>query len=326
MKITACAPANIAFIKYWGKKDDVLRLPLNSSISMNLSGCFTETTVEFDQEYKEDEVAMVGEEISEKEKKRITAHLSRIRELAKLSDFVQVATRNNFPKSSGIASSASGFAALTLAGTRAAGLVLSERDLSILARIGSGSACRSVPSGFVEWKYGGKGDDSYAYSLYPHTYWDLRDIIVIVKTSEKKIGSTEGMENVWSSPFFPARLKDVKNKIKKIKEALKKKNFKLLGETTEEEAINMHSVMMTQRPPLFYWDEGTMEIIRAVQDWREQGLSVYFTIDAGPNVHLIAEGKNEKEVVRRVNFLKNIKEIIINRPARGARLTKDNLF
>lgn len=326
MKITAFAPANIALIKYWGKKDEELRLPLNSSISMTLDKCFTITTVEFDKKYKTDSFGIVGEEVNEKEKMRVFKHLDRVRKLAKINLRAKVLSKNSFPKSSGIASSASGFAALTLAATKAAGLNLSKKELSILARLGSGSACRSIPDGFVEWKKGERSDDSYAYSLYPASYWDLRDIICIVNLPGKKIGSTEGMENAKSSLFFKGRLKNLKNKIEKIKKALKERNFMLLGKTIEEEAINMHVVAMTQKPPIFYWNKDTMEIIQSVFLWRNKGLLVYFTIDAGPNVHLICEGKNEEEVFKKAKVIKGVKDIIINKPAKGAEIIKRDLF
>lgn len=329
MKVTAVAPANIAFIKYWGKKNEELRLPANSSISLNLDKCFTITTVEFAKKYKNDSFEIIGEKVSNKEKERVFKHLERIRNLTNLSAGglkAKVVSKNSFPKSAGIAASASGFAALTLAGVKAVGLDLSEKELTILARLGSGSACRSIPDGFVEWKTGDKSEDSYAYSLYPANYWDLRDIICIVETEKKKVSSTEGMEKAWSSPFYRIRLESLRNKIEKIKKAMAEKNFKLLGEITEEEAINMHCVMMTQKPALFYWTKETIEIIQAVLLWRNQGTPVYFTIDAGPNVHLICQGRDEKKVVKKVKLIKGVKGTIINKPADGTRVIKEDLF
>lgn len=341
MKATAKAPANIALIKYWGKKDEKLRLPLNSSISMNLSNCYTVATVEFSKRFQKDFVGISSVEAKKlpthrpfghavgkdgKEEKRVITHLERIRKLAKSNLKAKVVSKNSFPQSAGIASSASGFAALTLAATKAVGLDLSEKEFSILARLGSGSACRSIPDGFVEWKKGKTSKDSFAYSLYPPNYWDLRDIIVIVQKKEKKIGSSSGMKNVKTSPFFKARLASINGRIRKIKQALKEKDFKLLGETIEEEAINMHCVIMTQKPALFYWNSVTIEIIKAVQKWREKYLSVYFTIDAGSSIHLICQAKDEKEVVKRINQLNGVLDVIINKPARGAHIINKHLW
>jgi len=165
-KATAIAPANIAFIKYWGKKDERLRLPMNSSVSMNLSNVFTKTTVKLLPHLKRDEIVFLGEKTTKKEEKRAIKHLERIRKKARIKTKAKVVTRNNFPKATGLASSAAGFAALTLAGTAAAGLKLSKKELSILARLGSGSACRSIPDGFVEWKKGTSSLTSYARMLF----------------------------------------------------------------------------------------------------------------------------------------------------------------
>jgi len=325
MKVTAKAPANIAFIKYWGRKDEKLRLPVNDSISMNLSEIYTLTTVEFLPNLKSDEIEIVGEKISEEGKARIIAHLERIRQLAKIKTFAKVKTKNNFPKGTGLASSASGFAALTLAGTLAGGLKLSLKQLSILARQGSGSACRSIPDGFVEWKAGNSSETSYAYSLYPPEWWDIRDIIAIVGETSKKVSSSEGHVLAESSPFYQPRILGMKKKLQDLKRTLKIKDFEKFGEIVEAEAINMHAVMMTSQPPLFYWLPKTVEIILKVGDWREVGIPVYFTIDAGPNVHLICLKKDEKEIVKRLKKLK-IKKIIVNQPTKGARIISKHLF
>lgn len=340
MKATATAPANIAFIKYWGKKDDELRLPINSSISMNLSEAHTTTTVEFKWGLKQDQVIFLGDENSSKltrpllfgrnyeskEALRVIKHLDRFRKIAKLNLKAEVVTRNNFPRSTGVASSASGFAALTVAAASALGLKLSEKELTIFARLGSGSACRSIPDGFVIWEAGKSSETSFAQSLYPESYWDLCDILVIVKTSAKKVSSTVGMELAKTSPFFTSRLLSLPLRIEKVRTALKKKNFRLLGETIEEECVNMHAVMMTQTPPLFYWNGATLEIIKAVREWREGMLPVYFTVDAGPNVHLICESKYQDVVLNKVKQIKDIERIIVNKPASGTHLVYKHLF
>lgn len=326
MKITVKAPANIAFIKYWGKKDPNLRLPLNSSISMNLSNVFTLTTVEFLSELDGDEIEMEGERIVGKEAGRIITHLNRVRKLAGIKFKARVKTKNNFPKGTGVASSASGFAALTLAATSAAGLDLSEKELSVLARLGSGSACRSIPDGFVEWKKGKSSQTSYAQMIFSPKHWDIRDIVVIVAAKEKKVSSTEGHKLALTSPFFKQRIKNLPKKIEEIRNALKKRNFSGFGEIVEQEAINMHAVMMTSEPPLFYWLPKTLEVIKAVREWREKGINAYFTIDAGPNVHIICQGKDEKRIRKRLKNIAGIKKVIVNKPARGAHLINKHLF
>jgi diphosphomevalonate decarboxylase len=322
MKIKARAPSNIAFIKYWGKKNEKLRIPANSSISMNLSDAYTETSVNFNEDLRDDLVIIDGKKIEGKEKERISEHMDIIRKMAGIGTFAEVESKNNFPKGAGIASSASGFAALTVAGAKASGLNLSEKELSILARLGSGSACRSIPDGFVEWKTGSKSNNSYAYSIKPSGYWDICDVIAVVGEKVKKVGSTEGHRKAKESPFYKARISGMNEKIKNIKLALKNKDFTRFGEIIEEEAINMHTVMMTGKPPLFYWLPKTLEVMQSVVAWRESGLETYFTIDAGPNIHIICMAKDAKKVKAKLEKIQGVKKIIINRASEGACILK----
>lgn len=320
MKVVAKAPANIAFIKYWGKKNEKLRLPANSSISMNLSETFTTTSIEVDKNLKDDFVKINGKVADAKELERVLLHLERIRKLAKIKFKAKVESVNNFPKGTGIASSASGFAALTLAAVSAYGLTLSERKLSTLARLGSGSACRSIPDGFVEWKEGKTSDSSFAYSLYPPNYWDIRDLIVVVEEESKKVSSTKGHDLAESSPFFKIRIRGMNNKIRELKDALSQRDSTKFGEIIEAEALNMHAVMMTSRPSLLYWLPETLKIMLAIVNWRNMGLEAYFTLDAGPTVHVICEGKNVAKLVKQLKKLEGIKDIIVNTPSIGARV------
>jgi len=189
---TAQAFANIAFIKYWGNRDNVLRLPMNNSISMNLDGLYTRTTVSFQPSLPFDELIINGHEIRGAGLDRISYLLDIIRGMAGIQERAEVISENNFPSGAGIASSAAAFAALALAGSKAAGLSLSEPELSRLARRGSGSAARSIPGGFVEWQAGTGDDDSFAFSIAEPGHWDLVDCVAIVSASHKKTGSTEG--------------------------------------------------------------------------------------------------------------------------------------
>ena len=314
MMRTAIAPANIAFIKYWGKADEALRLPLNPSISMNLSACITTTTVEFSPDFTEDEIKLLDGEFSADEIKRTIKSLELIRTKANKNYFARVTTKNTFPKGAGAAASASGFAALTVAGFAALGVNLSEKELTSFARLGSGSACRSIPDGFVQW------NNEFAYSIHPPEYWDLRDILVIVDAHMKKVSTTEGMKTVQTSPFLASRLAALPERIARLKDAMQKKNFGTFGEIIEEECLDMHHVMQTQTPPLFYWNDTTKIVIDKVKNWRKDGLPVYFTIDAGPNVHLICEGNDEEKVMNKVKLLKGVKKIIVNKPAKGAHI------
>ncbi len=323
MKATAIAPSNIAFTKYWGKKDEVLRLPENGSISMCLSNLLTTTTVEFSEKYKKD-----GVSINEKEggAGRIIKHLDRVRKLAGINQKAKVVSNNNFPSGTGLSSSASGFAALTLAASKAAGLNLSEKELSILARQGSGSACRSIPSGFVEWLDSETSKDSYAKTIFPVDYWAIADVVAIVSEGKKEVATSVGMQKAQSSPFMNLRLSHMEQKNKLCKKLIKERNFKEFGELLEAEALELHTIMLTQRPALIYWTPGTLQIMQLVSHWRADGIPVYFTINTGQDIHLICEEKNALKVVKKLKELDFVKDIIVNTPGEGTRLSENHLF
>lgn len=326
MKATAIAPTNIAFTKYWGKKDESLRLPENGSISMCLSNLLTTTTVEFSPKYKKGSVEINGGGVEKGEAERVIKHLDRVRKLTGINFKAKVVSKNNFPIGTGLSSSASGFAALSLAAATAAGLNLSEKQLSILARQGAGSACRSIPSGFVEWLDGNTSDTSYAKQIFPPTHWKIADVVAIVSEGKKEISSTVGMEFAKSSPFMKLRLSKMKVKNKQVKKFIAERNFKALGELTEQEALELHSIMLTQYPPLIYWTPGTLQIMKLVSHWRAEGIPVYFTINTGQDIHLIVEQKNVKKVVSKLKGLDFVKDIIINTPGEGTRLSNQHLF
>jgi diphosphomevalonate decarboxylase len=324
-KATAVAPSNIAFIKYWGRKDEVLRLPENGSISMNLSDLLTTTTVEFNSSFKKDEIIFSGNKDNFVESMAVK-HIDRIRKLAKINTKVKIVTENNFPTGTGLSSSASGFAALTLAGVAAAGLKLSEKELSILARQGSGSACRSIPDGFVEWIDGDTSEKSYAVSLYKKDYWDIVDVVVVTSKQKKDVPSSIGHTLAKSSPFFSARKKHMKEKIALCKKYLKEKNFQKFGELIEAEALELHAIYLTSNPSLIYLMPESLRVIKLVKKWRENKLPVYFTVNTGQDVHLICEKKNAKKVTELVKKIEGVEKTIVNYSSNGAHLTDKHLF
>ncbi|MDD5416284.1 MAG: diphosphomevalonate decarboxylase [Candidatus Daviesbacteria bacterium] len=328
-KVTAIAPSNIAFTKYWGRKDEVLRLPANSSISMCLSNLLTTTTVEFSDKYTKDEILLNGQTPKDIETERVIKHLDRIRKLANPPAGglkAKVSSENNFPIAVGLSSAASGFAALTLAASKAAGLNLSEKQLSILARQASGSACRSIPSGFVEWLDGNTSETSYATRIFPADWWKIADVVAIVSTVRKEVPTSIGHTAAQSSPFMALRLSRMKEKNKLVKRLIKERNFKEFGEFVEQEALELHTIMLTQYPPLIYWTPGTLTIMKLAGVWRAEGLPVYFTINTGQNIHLICEQENVGAVKAKLQELKEVKEIIVNTPGEGARLSQNHLF
>lgn len=320
MKATAIAPSNVAFVKYWGRKDEKLRLPENGSISMNLSGLQTTTTVEFNDKFKRDEIILNGIK-EELENNRAVKHLDRVRLLAKIDLKAKVNTTNNFPTGTGLSSSASGFAALTLASATAAGLNLSEKELSILARQGSGSACRSIPNGFVEWLDGDTSDTSYGKSIFPPDYFEIADTVAVVSTEKKFLATSEGQKSARTSPFFPERLRLIPDKITRVKKAIEDRDFTVFGKLVEAEALEFHSILFTSEPPLFYWTPQTVAVMKMVQAWRrEESVEAYFTINTGQDIHVLSRSEDAEDVERRLAGLPEVIKTISNIPSKGAQL------
>ncbi|MCD8484380.1 diphosphomevalonate decarboxylase [Candidatus Woesebacteria bacterium] len=322
MKATAEAPANIAFIKYWGNADANLRLPHHNTISMNLSGAKTTTTVEFVSSLDADEVFLGGSKVDGTGAERVSKVLDHIRKISGNKQRARVTTHNSFPTAAGIASSASGFAALAVAAASAAGLSLTEQELSTVARLGSGSATRSIPDGFVEWHAGSSHETSFAESLYAPEYWDIVDIITVVDADQKKVSSTLGHSLADTSLLYPARLASMKEKVESVKRALAEKDFPRFGELIEEESLNLHAIMMTSRPSVLYWSPATVRVLQALREWRQEGLLAYSTMDAGANVHVITRGEDETAVTQRLQALKGVEKTILGKPAAGAHLVK----
>jgi diphosphomevalonate decarboxylase len=325
-KATAVAHPNIAFIKYWGNRDDELRLAANPSLSMNLGDLYTTTTVTFEKKRERDEIILDDQAAGEAASARVSNHLDLVRQQAKLKAGARVVSRNNFPTGVGVASSASGFAALTLAACAAAGLDLTEAQLSVLARRGSGSASRSVPGGYTEWLMGRGSASSFARSVAPSSHWDLRDVVVVVSHEHKVIGSSRGHGLAVGSPLHAARVATVPAMLAECKRALLARDLTSLGRIIEQDAIMMHAVMMSSRPPLYYWAPATLAIIQAVQDWRRHGLAVYFTIDAGPNVHLICEASYLRQVEGHARGMRDVIDVLVSGPGGPARLVEEHLF
>ena len=327
MKASAQAPSNIAFTKYWGKIDQALRIPENGSISMNLSNLLTTTTVEFSDSYQKDEITINDIRKEGESVIRVIKHLDRIRKLANRKEKAKVVSFNDFPSGTGLSSSASGFAALTVAACHALNLKLSEIELSIQARLGSGSACRSIPSGFVEWFPGETNETSYAAQLFPSDYWSIADVVVIVSTGRKDVPTTEGQKKASTSPFLPVRVSHMQKKNEQVKEFIRNREFEKFGELIESEALELHAMMLTQNPPLIYWLPGTVMIMKMVQKWRREGLPVYFTLNTGQDVHLVCQKKDVDMLVRLIRQVGEIvKKIIVNTPSKGTHVVQEHLF
>ncbi len=320
---TAQAHPNIAFIKYWGNRDDVLRLPMNGSISMNLAGLTTRTAVSFQHSLAMDELIINGHEVTGAGLNRVAYILDIIRGLANIHDHAEIVSENNFPAGAGIASSAAAFAALALAGSKAAGLNLSEAELSRLARRGSGSASRSIPGGFVEWQVGTTDEDSFAFSIAPADHWSLVDYVAVVSASHKQTGSTEGHAIAPTSPLQAARVADAPRRLDLCRKAILDKDFDSFASIVELDSDMMHAVMMTSTPALHYWKPSSLEVMSCVRQWRMDGLQVCYTVDAGANVHVICPETQAAAVEKSLSELSGVENVLVARAGGPAQIIKN---
>lgn len=284
----AYAPTNVALCKYWGKRDEELNLPVTSSLSVSLPDKGAMTTV-FIKENAPDVVVLNEQELAPDSAftKRIVEFLNLFRLNASLHFKIDI--KMNIPVAAGLASSACGFASLVSALNDLFQWNLPQRNLSILARLGSGSAARSLWPGFVEWHAGVAPDgmDSYAEPL-PFEWPELHIGILTIKNTEKPISSREAMlKTVNTSLLYGNWPKKVARDIIILRQAMQVKNFALLGGTSESNALTMHATMLSSWPPICYFLPETIAAMHKVWDLRRDGLELYFTEDAGPNLKLL---------------------------------------
>ncbi|CQR48431.1 Homoserine kinase [Paraliobacillus sp. PM-2] len=312
MRASVKAHTNIALIKYWGKRDEQLFLPTNNSLSVTLDKFYTITTVEFDELLQSDQFFLNGKQAESNEMKKVAQFLDRVRTKANRTIYAKVDSENHVPTAAGFASSASGYAALAAASAKAIGLNLNQRELSQLARQGSGSASRSIFGGYVEWNKGIEedGSDCYAAPILDTDAWDLRVLSVEVTTKAKKVLSRAGMKRtVETSPFFAGWLEAVEEDLITIKQALQERDFTKLGQVVEANALKMHATTLGANPPFMYWQSATVEVMQEVQALRERGIEAYFTIDAGPNVKVVCQPEDEQKIHDALAFLHVVHDI-----------------
>lgn len=320
----AVAHPNIAFIKYWGNRDDLFRLPANGSISMNLGNLFTQTQVEFSPDFTQDSLSINHQSIIDQSLVRVSAFLDLLRSMSHNEYNARVTSSNNFPTGAGIASSAAAFAALALAATSALGLELDEASLSRLARRGSGSACRSIPTGFVEWQPGEDHQSSYAFSIAPPEHWELVDCIAIVESGPKAVGSTEGHASAGTSPLQVARVADTPRRLDLCKSAIQHKDFDALAAIVELDSNLMHAVMITSTPPIFYWSSTSLELMKAIPTIRRSGLPVCYTLDAGSNVHVLCPADAAPLVESHLTSFPGVEQVLVSSVGGPAHLVEEN--
>ena len=318
---TAKAHTNIALVKYWGKKNQELIIPQTDSLSLTLNEFYTTTTVNFDNHLTSDLVAIDQQTLSKKGAKKVVHVLDIVRQLSGIKAFARVESINHVPTAAGLASSASAFAALAGAASTAAGLNLSSRDLSRLARRGSGSATRSIYGGLVEWQKGIDDASSFAQPILENVDFPIEMLAVLVDTKKKKVSSRSGMQSsVETSPYYDAWRQVVANDMIAIKQAIKAKDIDQIGHIAEENALRMHALTFSADPGFTYFNGETLTIIKAVEDLRKQGVNCYYTMDAGPNVKVIYDRGNRSKIVEELSNIVGPERLVVSQPGPGIKI------
>lgn len=307
MKATATAHANIALVKYWGKRDDALVLPQAASLSVALDRLLTTTTVDLG----------AGEDSFELDGKLATAQeLHRARALLDAAGIhvpARIVSRNDFPTGAGLASSASGFAALAVAACAAAGQKRSIEEVSALARLGSGSASRSVPGGWAVW------ENESARQIFRPDHWDLRFCVALCAVGPKPTGSRDGMRATRdTSPFHPAWIEQCRRDLPRALHLLADRNLRSLGTLAERNALLMHADALAADPPILYWEPATVGCLQTLRELRQEGVSAFGTIDAGPHVVAMCLPDDAKQVEMRLRAVSGVRDVIVCAPAGGA--------
>ncbi|MGH8279595.1 MAG: diphosphomevalonate decarboxylase [Gammaproteobacteria bacterium] len=326
-RVSAQAQPNIALIKYWGKRDAGLNIPAAGSLSVTLDALHTRTEVSFNPALDSDEVVFNGRH-GAAQSARISVFLDLLRARASRDWRAIVVTDNDFPTAAGLASSASGFAALALAASRALGLALDAPALSALARRGSGSAARSIFGGFVEMQAGQRadGEDAVAAPLLEPQAWPLRVVIAVTTRAAKDLGSSAGMElSRRSSPFYSSWIDAGADDLADAHAAVLTHDFEKLAVVSEASCLKMHAVMLSSRPGLMYWNAATVECLQCVRALREgEGLGVFFTVDAGPQVKAVCLPEAVPQVTAALGAVRGVKEVLVSALGAGARLLAPN--
>lgn len=287
---SALAHPNIALVKYWGKADASMNVPAVPSVSVTLDALTTQTRLRFDTAMNADSLCMNGDELAltSTQARRIVACLDVLRALAGTRLRARIETRNDFPTGAGLASSASGFAALVVAAAAALKLDLSPADASKIARAASASAARSLFGGFAEMPAGAPGEDVAASSLAPAAHWPLEVVVAICAEGPKAVGSTRGMlDSAASSPFYAAWVEAAAEDAETARAAIHVRDFAALARVSEASCLKMHAVMQTTHPALLYWNAATMATLQRIRELQQTGSEVFFTMDAGPQVKAI---------------------------------------
>lgn len=324
MDATALAHANIALVKYWGKIDTAANIPAVGSLSLTLSNLWTRTSVNFRRPLKEDRVFINEHRARPAVMKKVVHFLDEVRRRTETDRYCEVRSINSFPTAAGMASSASGFAALAVAAMHAAGHPLTPTDASALARIGSGSAARSIFGGFAELPGGDPANAPAAIQIADEHFWPLTVLVAITDDTPKPVSSRTAMEMTkLHSPFYAAWVDTAGRDLETMRAAVLRRDLETVGALAEHSALKMHGLMMSARPGLLYWNPGTVAVIQEVLNLRKEGLAVYFTIDAGPQVKVLCRRRDKATVADRLLALSGVRSLMLCRPGPSARVEED---
>ncbi|TAL92662.1 MAG: diphosphomevalonate decarboxylase [Rhodanobacter sp.] len=326
MAAIAQAQPNIALIKYWGKRDTKLNLPATGSLSITLAALWTRTRVEFDESLRHDELRLNGSQ-DPAARARTSACLDLLRRLAGTTTRARIDSCNNFPTAAGLASSASGFAALVVAADAELGLALDRRTLSALARHGSGSAARSLFGGFVSMAADHRADreDAVAEPLLDAAEWPLAVVVAVTSHTRKSVGSGAGMERSrHTSPFYPAWVSGAAADLTAACAAVQTRDFAALTAVSEHNCLKMHAVMQSSQPPLLYWSGTTLDCLQCLRALRErEGVEVFFTSDAGAQVKAVCLPGAVTRVAAALADIPGVEQVLISGLGEGAQLVND---
>jgi diphosphomevalonate decarboxylase len=326
--VTARSCANIALVKYWGKRDAELNLPATGSLSLTLGSLITETTVSFDPALERDAMTLDGEEVSEAVLNKTSRWLDLVRQKKGFAQRARIDSTNHFPTASGLASSASGFAALAVAATRAAGLELSPRELSILARRGSGSAARSIFGGFVRMHAGEAvdGSDSFAEPIVTDALANARMLIAVVGIGDvKEHSSRDAMDHTAeTSPYYPAWRAQVPRDLETAERALAAGDLAALGELAEANALAMHASAMAARPAIIYFQPATLALLAKVSELRRAGVPAWATMDAGPHVKVLTDAAHAAQLTVELAAVLGCSRVLRSEAGPGAQVVAES--
>ena len=316
MQATAIAQPNIALIKYWGKRDVERNLPAVGSISITLRELFTRMRVEFDDTAPQDVLTVNGIQ-DEKMLPRLSACLDRV--AGPNRPRASIESTCNFPIAAGLASSASSFAALTVAGAAASGEKLEREQLASLAGQASGSAARSLYGGFVELR--NTDQDIEVATIRDAGDWPLSVVVAITESGPKHVGSTEAMEiSRKTSPFYGSWIEQQDQDLDAARDAIAARDFPGLAAIAEHNCLKMHSIMWASRPPTVFWNAATMRCLQSVRRLQDEGADVFFTIDAGPQVKAICLPQCAADVETALRAAAGVTDVMTTGLGVGARL------